>query len=111
MRETAAREKAEIASREKAAKEVERAIEKERCLRLSPAEKKAEIVERKAETARRKAAVLLHNTEKFRDAMAMVGEDIGAAAQDVVEADEMKADEMEANEMEADEMEADEMEA
>ena len=96
MRETAAREKAEIASREKAAKEVERAIEIERRLRLSPAEKKAEIIEGKADTARRKAAVLLHNAERFRDAMAMVGEDIGAVAQDVVEADEMEADEMEA---------------
>jgi hypothetical protein len=101
LRETAAREKAEIANREKAAKEVERAAEKERRLRLSPAEKKAEIIERKAEAALRKAAVLLHNADRLRDAIAMMGEDIGAEAQDVVGAGELEAEEMEAEEMEA----------
>jgi hypothetical protein len=108
LRETAAKEKAEVVAREKAAKELERAAEKERRLRLSPAEKKAEIIERKAEAALRKAAVLLLNADRLRVAMEMIGEQNGAQAQDVVGAEEMDAVEEEAEEMEAEEMEAEE---
>ena len=87
---------------------MERAAEKQRRLRLSPAEKKADIIERKAEVARRKAVVLLRNANQLRDAMAIVGEGIGAEAQDVVDADELEADELEAEEMEAEAMDAEE---
>jgi hypothetical protein len=45
--------------------------------------------------------VLLHNADRLRDAIAMMGEDIGAEAQDVVGAGELEAEEMEAEEMEA----------
>lgn len=89
LRETAAREKVDRAGREKALREVEKAAEKERRLRLSPAEKKAEIIERKAETYRRKAAAELQKADRLRNAMEMMGDVIVARANDVIDADEV----------------------
>ena len=71
MRETAARDKAEAAVRDKAVKESQKAAEKERRLGLSAAEKKAEIVQRKLENARRKAALLEQNNARLQQAAAV----------------------------------------
>ena len=76
MRETAAREKAEVAARDKVTKESQKAAERERRQRLSPAEKKAEIAERKLEISRRKAALLLQNDVGEQDAAIAAEEEI-----------------------------------
>ena len=71
MRETAARDKAEAAVRDKAVKESQKAAEIEGRLGLSAAEKKAEIVQRKLENARRKAALLEQNNARLQQAAAV----------------------------------------
>lgn len=72
-RETAAKEKAELAARDKAVKESQKATEKERRLKLTSAEKKAEITERKVQNALRKAA-LQHQSVALPQELAVIAQ-------------------------------------
>lgn len=64
-------------------KAAEKVAEKVRRQSLTPAEAKAEAVERKAECARKKAARILQSDERFREALAV------ASGQHVAEEDDM----------------------
>lgn len=72
-RETAASEKAAGVIREKVTKAAEKVAEKERRQALTPAQAKAEVLERKAESARRKVARVNESAERLRAALDIIG--------------------------------------
>ena len=71
-RETAAREKAAAVISERCLRAAEKVAEKERRQGLTPAEAKAEAVERKADCALKKARIL-ESDERLRAALAVIG--------------------------------------